>query len=225
LEIQEIPYGKRKDEEEIYIIKCFPRNYSICQTLYKYTPGQDSAYIPYIKKILSSLKITGRCALTGRVAGDCSGGPIEWRTYKSAEMGISFSYPACWFFEPPQGEDKRIHLQARDSRIEISRLIDTTGSRVYFERMINHNKNLKRNAAEYSEKNILLGNDSCTTIRYKRHTMRGNEDVKEVNMYCLKKRLFVSGHIDKYSPSQDSTYTPIIDKILGSFSITDGGAK
>jgi hypothetical protein len=91
--------------------------------------------------------------------------------------------------------------------------------------MINHNKNLKRNAAEYSEKNILLGNDSCTTIRYKRHTMRGNEDVKEVNMYCLKKRLFVSGHIDKYSPSQDSTYTPIIDKILGSFSITDGGAK
>lgn len=163
LKVKEIPRGCLGDEE-ISII-CPNKNLAIDIVQDKYTPTQDSAFMPYIAKILTSIKILGRRALTGKLAGYCSNSTMEWRTYANTEIGISFSYPSCWSFIPRQAAYRQIILETKDVNLEIGRSIDSIGSKSRSEIINSLNYQPKKLPDKYNKENMVLGLDTFTKIR------------------------------------------------------------
>ena len=150
--------------------------------------------------------------------------PIEWRTYHSREMGISFNYPACWTFEPenPANEGK-ITIEGK-GRISIYRDRDTIMFRQKMDKNKRYYNMMKENANDYNEKKILIDKMPFEKISFSEHNDRGKHTIKNTEMYCPGNGLFFSGSYATDISGNDTTAS-IVDSIFSSVKFEDRSAK
>jgi len=194
------------------------------------SPNQMVACSSIINQVLSSFEFSGEAASSAKSKSlaDYANGSLEWKTYSSPELFVSFSYPAFWTIDPEHSEYGGLALRLNsieDSStigLVVRRWSDTTGTAKSFHSFFAEANRQIPGEVDYNRKDFSLSNNNCTKVSYRKTYLRQNMEETTTSVYCPQKKLIITFY---YSSKAESAYGSIVNKILSSFSVDNGGVK
>lgn len=151
-----------------------------------------------------------------------------WSVHESPTMGFSVEYPSDWriFPQNTENEGKRVLIESPDASVSFAVIrgasfySEERGRKLTYEELIEEERrrgNVSGLTSDLKEERFQLDGNPATLIAYTEYRARAREYDRTSRIYEKNHNTIIYFTIVGYDQTKESTYTPILGRMLASF--------